>query len=273
MNDSTTDNRMYLVMFVFGLFFLWWVGLRIFPELSPSADLFSDTYGLSAMVGGLIGLQISQRWGGMRSKMGGTLTMFSAGLISQSLGQLVYTYYYLVLHVEVPYPSLGDLGFFGSIPLYMYGIYLLGRASGVRVSMASFKTQPWALVAPLAILGYSYYIFLQGYEFDWSNPMLVLLDFGYPLGQAGYLSLALLTYLLSRKVLGGVMRRKILWILGALCIQYLADYMFLFQVYNDTWVAGGINDWMYLVSYFVMTLALFNIRVSEVRMKLSQSQS
>jgi hypothetical protein len=89
-----------------------------------------------------------------------------------------------------------------------------------------------------------------------TKPLVVFLDFGYPLGQAIYISLAVLTYLLSRSVLGGIMKMRILFILFALVIQYMSDYTFLYQASRGVWHAGGINDFLYITAYFIMALSL-----------------
>lgn len=254
---------------VFVFYTIWWVMLQSSAESATYLhDLFSDTYGIAALIGGCIGYFISLKWGGWKSKMGRATMMFSFGLFAQAFGQFVYTYYFLFLGVEVPYPSIGDIGYFGSIPLYIYGLILLADASGVNFTLRRIRNQVWAVLLPLAILSFSYAIFLHDYTVDLSDPLLLILDFGYPLGQALYVAFALLIYLLSRNILGGLMRDRILLILVALFIQYLADYTFLLQVINETWTAAGINDYIYLVSYFTMTLALFNMRISEVRQKL-----
>ncbi len=119
------------------------------------------------------------------------------------------------------------------------------------------------------LLAYSYWVFLKGYEFDWSAPLKIFLEFGYPLGQAIYVSLAILTLFLTRGVLGGVMKNRVLFVLFALLMQYLADYTFLYQASQETWAAGGINDYMYLASYFIMALALLQFRISRIKAKLS----
>jgi hypothetical protein len=115
-----------------------------------------------------------------------------------------------------------------------------------------------ALLLPAAVLVTSYFVFLSNYEFDFSQPLTVFLDFGYPLGQAIYLSIALLAYLFSRKWLGGILKNKILLVIAAFFLQYAADFNFLYQVVNETWVNGGYGDYLYLFSYFVMGLALVN---------------
>ena len=263
------ELRYRIPMLVFLFYTFWWVIIQASGKSGTFYhDLFSDTYGISALIGAIIGYSIMIHWGGWKTKMGRAIMMFSLGLFLQAFGQFVYTYYFLVLGVDAPYPSIGDLGYFGSVPVYIYGVIMLAEASGINFSLRKIKNVIAAILLPLTILGLSYWIFLQDYKVDFNSPLVVLLDFAYPMGQAVYVALALLIYWLTRSILGGVMKDRILLILVALFVQYLADYMYLIQMTNDTWSAGGINDYVYLLSYFLMTLAILNMRVSEVRQKL-----
>lgn len=240
------------------IFTLWWLPGLMTPnryEIRYFGD-FPSIYGIMALWGGICGFIISKKWGGTKSLMGKAILMFSFGLFAQEFGQIAYAYLAFVQNIEVPYPSIGDIGYFGSIPLYIYGVWLLAKASGVSIKLQSFKNKIQAIIIPLVMLTISYLLFLQGYEFDWTNPLRVFLDFGYPLTQAIYISLAILTYFLSKGVLGGIMKNKILFILFALVIQFLSDCTFLYQSSRGTWSAGGINDYMYLISYSLMTLGL-----------------
>jgi hypothetical protein len=213
------------------------------------------------------GIIISNKWGGYKSVLGKAILFFSLGLLAQEFGQITYSIYFHFLHVDLPYPSIGDIGYFGSIPLYILGIYYLASASGAKIGLQSYKNKIQAIIIPLILLVLSYWFFLKDYTFDWSAPLTIFLDFGYPLGQAIYLSLAILAFLLSRSVLGGIMKKRILFVLFALIIQYVADYMFLFQSHAGTWVSGGINDYIYSFSYLLMTLALiqFDAAISHIR--------
>lgn len=219
---------------------------------------FGVAYGSVALLGAIAGLTISKKWGGAKSSIGRAILMFSLGLFAQEFGQVAYWVYVFILKTDVPYPSVGDIGFFGSIPLYIYGASLLGRASGVSLSMKNVLNKIQAFIIPLILLTVSYMMFLRGYEFDWSHPLTVFLDFGYPFGQAIYISIALLAFLFSLKLLGGVMRSKILLVLFALFTQYVADFTFLYQTHNETWHAGGINDYMYLFAYLIMAFGIMN---------------
>lgn len=248
----------------------WWLLLRAttVPE-DINNQIFAAVYGAVALIGALGGIMAARKWGFTRSLMGRAMLMFSLGLLAQEFGQLSYSYYIYFLKIEVPYPSVGDIGYFGSIPFYIYGVLLFAKASGVTVTLKSISNQLKAVIVPLGMLVFSYIVFLKGYEFDFSQPLTVFLDFGYPLGQAIYVSLAFLTYLLSRKILGGVMKNKILFILFALTVQYCADYMFLYQAAKGGWFAGGLNDYIYLISYYLMSMGLLQMRLSNIKDQLN----
>lgn len=247
-----------LLASIYLLFVVWWLLLRIYSYSDDSRQLFAATYGIVALMGGVIGLIIAKRWGFLKSLIGKALVMFSLGLFAQEFGQLSYSYYIYYLHTDVPYPSWGDLGYFLSIPLYIVGTLYLARASGMSITLKSFKSRLQALLLPLLLLGATYYVFLVGHEIDLEHPLTTFLDFGYPFGEAVYLSLCLLTFLFTRKVLGGVMKSKVKLVLISLVFQYIADTTFLYQAKAGTWYAGGINDLMYLTAYTLMTYALLS---------------
>lgn len=269
---TETDWASIIAGLLFVGLLLWWVftaSMGFSDDALAMKGLWGASYQAVALWGGVWGLVIAKSWGGTKSIMGRAVTALSAGLLFQVLGQSVFSYYNLIAGVEMPYPSLADLGYFGSIPLYAYGVLMLAKASGIKLSLKSFVGQIQYTIIPVVVLGLSYYNFLLGYEFDWSAPLKTLLDFGYPLGQAFYVSVALLAYLLSRKTLGGVMKTKVLFILAALAVQYLADYNFLYQVTNETWGVSGYGDVIYLTAYFLMALGLIQLRIHLINAKSS----
>jgi hypothetical protein len=251
-----------VVVVFFAILAIWWVILRFsnLPNDSNQNQLWAAVYGLIGLWGGIWGVLISRRWGGVKSVMGRSILFFAIGLLFQEVGQLSYSFYIYYLDIEVPYPSVGDFFFYGTIPLYIIATIYLAKASGVKISLKSFINKLQAVIIPLAMLALSYFVFLQEYEFDWSEPVKTFLDFAVPFGQAIYISLAILTYTLTRGILGGLMKSKVLLILFALSVQYLADWTFLYQASVETWYAGGINDFMYMCAYFLMTLGLLQLK-------------
>ena len=264
------NSLLYFVTFVIFIFFtVWWVLIN-FTSLgndSMNREIYSASYGILALYGGIIGLFISAKWGGYKSYMGRTIMFFSIGLLLQEFGQLVYSFYSLFLAVEVPYPSIGDVGFFGSIPLYILGALSLSKVSGVTFGLRSYRNKLSALFIPILVLATSYFIFLWNYEYTSSSLLTTFLDFGYPLGLAIYLSIGLVTYLLSREFLGGVMKNKVLLLLFALCVQYIADFVFLYRQNRGIFETAGISEYIYFIAYLLMTLTLilFNSTADKLR--------
>lgn len=259
----TKDRVVQVVLALFVLLLIWWV--YILQAGNETGNLlWAASYQIIALLGGVWGVRIAQDWGSRKSIMGRSITAFAVGLLLQTFGQSVFSFYNLFLQVEIPYPSISDIGFFGSIPFYIYGILLLAKASGVTISLQSYGRKIQAIIIPLILLGLSYYFFLGAYEYDGNGLLKAFLDFGYPLGQAIYVAIAILTYILSKKVLGGIMRGRILFILLALIAQYIADSNFLYQAINLTWVNGGYGDVLYMIAYLLMALGLLQLRVSYI---------
>lgn len=265
MMDFFKKDRIAVVALLIFLFFTsWWALLTLgfFGEESMMPDIFSDTYALMALFGGVWGLIISREWGGYKSVIGRAIIAFSLGLLAQVFGQLTYAYFFWVQGIDNPYPSIGDLGFFGSIPLYIYGVFSLAKASGVILTLRNWKVSLVASIIPLSALVISYFLFVDGIEIDPTQPVATFLNFAYPLGQALYVSLTVMTYLLSFKILGGLMRNRILLLLGALVTQYIADFVYLYITSRDSWISGSFSEYIYLTAYFVMTLGI--IKMSSV---------
>lgn len=249
-----------LITLLFILLGLWWLSFAVRGEISDSErELFSDSYWIVGFIGGLTGLRTAKLWGGFKSIFGKSLSFFSLGLMAQSFGQVTYTFYARVLEQGNPYPSFADIGYFATIPLYIMAILYLAKACNIRITKASIFGKLQAFILPAALVATSYSIFLKNYEFDWSQWLTVLLDFGYPLGDALYIAFAVLTFLLSRKVLGGILRNKILLLLFALVVQYTADFSYLYQTIHETWIPGGLNDGIYLLAYFLTAMAIVRI--------------
>ena len=269
LSETSLPQRLSVLLFL--VLCIWWVEIAlVWKNQDINQNLYwAASYQILAIWGAVFGLVISKHWGGLKSTLGKAIIFFSIGLLLQSFGQSVFSFYNIISKVEIPYPSIADIGFFGSIPLYIYGGILLGQASGTKFSLRSPHNKAIAIIIPLIMLVASYVFFLENYEFDWGSPMRVFLDFGYPFGQAIYVSVAISTYILSKKFLGGIMKNAVLFILIALLVQYVADYNFLYQTLNETWTNGGYGDFIYLIAYFMMAMGL--IKLGSVFKKIKES--
>ncbi|MEO5635225.1 MAG: hypothetical protein ABIS26_00540 [Candidatus Paceibacterota bacterium] len=263
--DIKRYKALKVLSFLFVFFTLWRTMLFIFPP-APSEEInwwsfaWGASYQIIALIGSIAGFTVAKSWGGRKSLFGRVILSFAFGLLLQSVGQAIASYY-VYKTGEIPYPGLDDIGFFGSVIFYIYGVFALAKVSGVRFSLVSASKKIQAIVIPIVLLVLSYLIFLKDYEFDWSQKLKVFLDFAYPLGQALYIAIAILVFLLSKKILGGMMRKPIMFIIIALIIQFISDFTFLYQATNNLYIPEGVNDCMYFISYFFMSLSLIQLGI------------
>jgi hypothetical protein len=258
--NAVQNKLVYLMpLIIFLGFTAWWIYLSTL-DISltrNSRQVWGAIYQVLALYGAVSGIFISHKWGGYKSVLGRSILAFSIGLFLQSIGQTYSSYYVFAYNVESPsYPGLGDIGFFSSVLSYIYGVVLLTKVSGARFSFKKIQYKLFAFFLPLLILVGSYIFFLKGYEFDFTNKLKIFLDFGYPFGQALYVSIAILVLVASRNFLGGIMKAPILFLIIALLFQYFSDFFFLYEANAGTWYVGNINDYLYFSSYFLMTMAL-----------------
>ena len=258
MKNILRQKTTIFALIIFGLFTCVWIYLRLIVEATYiQREIIGATYGIMALYGGIVGLFVSKKWGGFKSYLGKAIIMLSLGLLAQEFGQIAYTVLgQLLPKGDIPYPSIGDIGYMGSVVLYIYGVWMLAKTAGIHISIKSLASKIQVVLIPGLILSASYIAFLSHYQFDWSKPLVIFLDFGYPLGQSVYIAIAILVFTLSRRLLGGLMKPVIWFLIIALGVQYMADYMFLYTHAKGTWKAAGLNDYTYFVAYFMMTLSL-----------------
>jgi hypothetical protein len=251
------NKAQILVTLLFIGFFVWWISFQhLVKNQGLSVQWFGGTYGIMALIGSVIGFRAAQKWGGFKTVLGKSLGFFALSLLAQEAGQLIYTYYVYGAKIAIPYPSWGDVAYFGSVLLYITAALFLTKAVGAKFSLRHHRYKLVAVLVPLVLLVVSYAILLHGHKYDTSKPLTVFLDAGYPIGEAIYISIAAVAFLLSRKMLGGIMKSAIVLVLGALVIQYISDFTFVYQSNRGTYLAGKYDDLFYLIAYFAMTTAM-----------------
>lgn len=252
-------SKLTFVFLAYFLFlFFWWLKIALSGvKVSTENHLFNFSYTFIALFGALYGLYVAWKvWGGFRSVIGRGLIFLSLGLLGEWFGSTIWSYFNIIEQVEVPYPSIADLGFFSIIPLYALAMIHFGRASGVRITIRSFLGALQAILIPAIMVLVSYLLFLRNIEIDWGNPVKLFLDFGYPGGEAITVSFGILAFSLSLKVLGGRMRSRIFYIVFAVVFQYITDYLFLYRSGMGQYYNAGFVDLLYAASFMIMSLGL-----------------
>lgn len=262
--EKLTNPKLSMLMTIVGIFFILFTSYWIITQLLSIQHLynyyiFSSSYFVVAVYGGLWGVGIAKKWGGLKSVMGKAICFFSLGLFSQAVGQILYGVYDIFFHIQAAYPSLGDVGYFATIPLYIYGVIFLGKASGIKRESYYIMQNLKIFVSTISLLLIGYLLLLQQYIFDWTNPIKIFLDFAYPLGDIIFVYLAFSLYMHVKKIKADIIKNKIMLITLALFTHFLSDFVFVYQKNLQTWHVGQLNDYMYFFAYLLMTLAIIYI--------------
>lgn len=238
---------------------IWWFRLNFAPSFNPSEIyLFGAVYSLIALFGAIEGFRVARKWGWWSSSLGKSIIFFSFGLLGLWFGQLVWSYYNIISKVEVPYPSLADIGFFSIIPLYALGSIFLGQAAGAKFESSSVRGIIITILTPPIVLSIVYFFFLRDFTIDPTAPLRSFLDFFYPFGEGITISIASIVFLLSYHILGGKMKNRILYILFALIFHFMTEYTFLYKAAAGTYANGGMVDLLYATSFFIMSIGLIS---------------
>lgn len=251
----------FLIIGLYIFFLIWWIKIFLSGVTEGNENhLFGATYAIVALLGSAYGLYVSKRWGGYKSLVGKGIIFFSLGLLGEWFGQTAWAYFNIIAKQEVPYPSIADIGYFSIIPFYALGMLSFAKASGARFNLQTVKGKLTVVIIPVLMVCISYFLFLKNVTPDFNDPLKTFLDFGYPFGEAITISIALITFELSRGILGGRMRGRILYLIFALVAQYITDYTFLYTASAGTYYNGGIVDLMYVTSFTIMSLGLISLK-------------
>lgn len=265
MKSMFSSRTSWFILCIYFLILIWWIKLFISGQTEGTENyLFGALYPLIALIGGVNGIIVSRKYGGLHSIMGKGIIFLSLALLGQVFGQFVWSYYNIIAQVEIPYPSIADVGYFSVIPFNCLAMFYFARASGANVSIKTFNGTFQIILIPLVMLLVAYFLFFSNNPVDYSDPIKLFLDLGYPFGEAIYISLAILTYTLTKKLLGGVMRDKMIFVIVAFVLQFITDYTFLYSVSRDFYYNGGYVDLMYATSFTVFSLCLVNFKLLKV---------
>ena len=104
------QSRSLVIVYVAAL--VWWLAMLITGSRDALANnSYGLILGLIPVLGGLQGLYLAKQWGGFGSAVGKALWLLSLGLVFWGLGTWIFSgYYNLYSDVEVPYPSIADVG-------------------------------------------------------------------------------------------------------------------------------------------------------------------
>lgn len=244
----------YFVFLVVYWVFLWRSG----HQASNFNYLFSLLFSLVPLFGGLIGMINAKIWGGLKSSLGRAVLFFAAGLFFWGIGSMVWAYYNFIPKVAAPYPSIADIGYILAPIFWAVGAFNLSKASGAKYGWKNPVAKAVAILLPLAILGISYHLLVNVARggvltAEGVGLLQLVLDIGYPMSDVIILTLALLIFGLSFKLMGGYYKNSMIALLAGLGMMYFADFTFSYTITTETFYVGQFGDLLFATSLSLMT--------------------
>jgi hypothetical protein len=246
----------FTAFILFGILFLvifvWGISLQ-FISVHTGDWNYAYNLGYAALylTGGLVGL-FGARYVTTSISMGSALLYLGAAQISYAVGLIVWSYYNLIAHVSVPYPSVADIFFALFYILLAVGCwyFLQMVATHVQVQYA-FEVLAIFFVSAIIIIG-----FLNTPDTSSGAGALArIFNIWYPLGDSLLISLSYIVFRAGRdKFRSGVF----ILILGLL-VQVFADIIFSARSGAGTYWNGDISDILFAVSGSVLSLGIMTI--------------
>jgi diguanylate cyclase (GGDEF)-like protein len=173
-----------------------------------------------------------------------------AGMGAWGLGQAAWTWYELVAHWNVPFPSVADAGFLLFSPLTAVGLLLWpARLTGYRVRVTALLDGAaigtgLLLLSSTTVLGA---IWDAGAE-SWPALMIAM---AYPIGDVLLVSLVVLLLARAEVAERGALLLIMMWLLAFA----LADSAFLYGTATGSYASGSVTDTGWVIGLVALGLA------------------
>ena len=253
-------NLIIIITYIITAIFWLVLTLKTKHSASEAGYYFQIFLFVIPLVGSLIGFSNAKLWGGFRSAVGRAITFLSLGTLTWAIGMLIWNYYIFLAQVEVPYPSLADVAFILSWPLWTVGFIELSKATGVKFALRQTKGKILFIIIPLVVTLASYYLLItvaRAGVIEWSSGGLKLFfDLFYPIGDVVILAVAFMLFSLSYNFLGGRYKTAVWVLIMAFVFNYFSDFLFSYTTTKETYFNGHFVDFLFATTMFILSLGL-----------------
>ena len=181
-----------------------------------------------------------------RDRLGWALMGISAGL--WAAGELVWSYYEVVMGVQVPYPSLADAGFLAAVPFAIAGIRSFWGAA--RGTSARWRVWFDGVIVAMALVSTAWGFGLRT-VWESGSPTLAL-DLAYPVGD---ILIGTVLILAIRRATGQQKGRMALLLVGVACYS-IADSAFAYLTAEGSFGSvGNVLDTGWFAGFLLIALA------------------
>ncbi|MEX2395178.1 MAG: HAMP domain-containing sensor histidine kinase [Actinomycetota bacterium] len=172
-------------------------------------------------------------------------------IASWGVGEIIWTYYELALHQEVPFPSLADAGFLGVIPFGALAILSFPTAPKRASTRARALLDGLIIAGSILFIGWAI-VLGPAYEAGKGGSIIVqLISVAYPLGDLVLISAVLFVFSHAqskeRTALGLIS-------LGLVAVS-VADFGFTYLTLNELYSTGSFIDPLWNLGFMLIGLA------------------
>lgn len=179
-------------------------------------------------------------------------TLIAASAFSWAAGGAAWAYYELALGVEVPFPSLADVGYLAAVPLAAAGMLVL--AGDVADPRPRLRAALDGLVIGISLLFLSWALVLRPvFETAEGGALERVLAFTYPLGDVVVATFAV--FLAARAPSGRA--RPMLLLAASLLAMAVADSGFAYLTATGAYETGHLLDAGWFAGYLALAVAAY----------------
>ena len=238
---------------------IFWIALFAHHQTDSVANYwFSALIGVVPLVGGVAAIAGSRAWKEEGGHLRKGLLFVGLGLLFWAAGEFVWSYYNIIAHLDVPYPSWADLGFLPSEFFYAIGAIYLASAAGGDNGVR--KSASWLYVGLVSVVSFvaSYYILVvvarSGVLVTRHEGLVkTFLDVAYPFGDFLSITLSVALSGLYFKFLSPRYRAAIVCVLLSLVVFFAADSVFSYTTNQNTYYNGNVSDLLSLIGLFLLS--------------------
>jgi PAS domain S-box-containing protein len=184
-------------------------------------------------------------------RRGWTLLAISAG--AWAIGQVIWTYYALVLNIPIPYPSAADFGFLTAVPFAFAGVLSFWTDSRGTATRWRVWLDGLIIILALTFTGWALGLKAVAMGAFQSNETVItkLMNLAYPMGDI----LIGTVLILAIRRATNQQRGRMLLLLGGLAANSLADSTFAYLSNSGSYVAGDFLDTGWVLGYLMIAVA------------------
>jgi diguanylate cyclase (GGDEF)-like protein len=168
--------------------------------------------------------------------------------LSWTVGQAAWTWFEVVRSVQVPFPSVADVGYLAAVPFFMFGMlsfpHIPDGTSRIRIGLDG-------LIVALTLLYVSWTLVLGPAVMSSEGTLLEqMISLAYPIGDV--ITLTITVIALTR---AAAAHRSSLWFAGAgLALLAVADSHFVYSTLQDAESVGTIADVSWFGGWLLLAL-------------------